>query len=151
MGHRHFDRSGIEPQFPFGHGLSYTTFEYFDLQATLRQSTDDVECSVKFKIRNTGTRTGCEVSQLYVRDVQSTAPRPLRELKGFEKVLLEPGETKEVVLVLDRNAFKFWDDLLRSAWVIEPGEFELYVGRSSADLPLVTSVEVKDLLVWTGL
>ncbi|OQA24926.1 MAG: Thermostable beta-glucosidase B [Verrucomicrobia bacterium ADurb.Bin345] len=129
VGYRHFDTRNAEPLFPFGHGLSYTKFTYGNLKV------DPATLEVRVSVKNTGARKGKEVVQLYVHDVQSRLPRPVKELKGFEKVELAPGETKEVAFRLDERALAFYDaDANR--WVVEPGDFDILVGSSSRDIRL---------------
>lgn len=135
VGYRHFDATHIEPQFCFGHGLSYTTF-LFDKLNTVRTASNLV---VSADVTNTGRRTGAEVVQVYVGDKQARVPRPVRELKAFQKVTLQPGETKTVQLALDRAAFAFYDTN-RHDWVVEPGPSEIAVGDSSRNLPLRATV-----------
>lgn len=133
VGYRYYEKKGIKPLFPFGHGLSYTTFEYSDLRLSKDVITDQDELKVTVKVRNTGNRAGKEVVQLYVRDVEATVPRPEKELKAFAKVSLEPGEAKDVELVLTGRDFAYYD-AARSMWYVEAGEFEILVGASSADI-----------------
>ncbi len=129
VGYRHFDTKRIEPQFAFGHGLSYTTFEYSGLKvAPVPGQTRQVE--VSFSVRNAGTRAGAEVAQVYVHDAQASVPRPEQELKAFRRVVLKPGESRPLRLVLDERAFSFFDPAKR-AWLVEPGAFEIRVGSSS--------------------
>ncbi len=132
IGYRHFDRAGVEPLFPFGHGLSYTTFEYGALQMpAVCKAGEPVEVVVT--IKNTGAVAGQEVVQLYVRDVASSLPRPPKELKGFHKVTLAPNESRTVTFTLDARAFSFYD-AHAARWVAEPGEFEIQIGSSSRDI-----------------
>lgn len=135
VGYRYYDQKGIEPLYPFGYGLSYTTFEYSNLGLDSARYGPGQVINVTLDISNTGDRKGQEVVQLYVRDVQSSLVRPQKELKGFTKVMLEPGETKRVTLTLDEHNLAFYDDA-RSEWVTEPGEFEVLVGRSAGDIRL---------------
>jgi beta-glucosidase len=135
VGYRHYDANGVEPAFPFGHGLSYTTFGYGDLVVE-RASLDEVVVSID--VTNTGDVAGKEVVQLYVSDVKASVPRPPQELKAFEKVALEPGATKTVRFTLDRRALSFWSD----GWTAEPGEFELRCGSSSRDIRATVSFTV---------
>jgi beta-glucosidase len=123
--------------FPFGHGLSYTSFAYRDL--ALNQTGGTV--TVTFKVKNSGTAAGKETAQVYVRDVQSTVFRPEKELKGFAKVELAPGEEKEISISLNRRAFSFYDTGSKE-WVVEPGEFEILVGASSRDIRLKAAVHL---------
>ncbi|NLG96086.1 MAG: glycosyl hydrolase [Chloroflexi bacterium] len=131
VGYRYYDTAGIPVLFPFGHGLSYTTFEYSDLR--LNRSGDTV--TAVFKVKNTGSIAGKETAQLYVRDVESAAFRPEKELKGFAKVELQPGEEREISIALGPRAFAYYDAGSRE-WVVEPGDFEILVGASSRDIRL---------------
>lgn len=133
VGYRYFDKARKAVRFPFGHGLSYTTFAYSDLDTSAERVDENGEVTVRVKITNTGQRGGAEVAQLYVRDVKSTAFRPVKELKEFAKVSLEPGEQKTVEFKLDRRAFAFFD-AQAGDWVVESGLFEILVGASSADI-----------------
>jgi beta-glucosidase len=135
LGYRHYDRSTVKPLFPFGFGLSYTHFEYSDLKIIPVPTMSKGLVSVSFKIKNTGHREGAEVAELYVGDSHASVPRPVKELKGFEKVSLQPGETKQVTLLLDRRAFSFFD-LMKHDWHAEPGDFAILVGSSSFDIKL---------------
>ncbi len=143
MGYRHFDKHDVEPLFPFGFGLSYTTFELSDLQCKV---TDDGGAEVTLRVRNTGERAGAEVVQCYVRDVESSVVQPVQALKSFAKVMLQPGEQRQVKLSLPPTAFAFYD-AEQDQWRVEPGAFELRVGTSSRDLPLreVVSVDANRL------
>lgn len=136
VGYRYHDSAGIPTLFPFGHGLSYTTYSYDDLDL----SVDAERVIARFSITNTGERDGGEVAQLYVRDVESTVFRPEKELKGFAKVFLRAGETRRVEIELDRRAFAFWDTG-RHAWTVEGGVFEILVGASSHDIRLRGTIE----------
>lgn len=132
VGYRYYDQKGVEPLFPFGFGLSYTTFEYGDLNVPARAKIGE-PVNVKVTVKNAGERAGKEVVQLYVGDRQSSLPRPPQELKGFHKVALGPGESAVVEFTLDRRAFAFYDPYKKD-WVVEPGEFEIRVGSSSRDI-----------------
>jgi beta-glucosidase len=132
VGYRHYDQRDIAPLFPFGHGLSYTTFGYGALQAPAQAPIGET-VHVSLTLKNTGTRAGKEVVQIYVRDVQSSLPRPPKELKAFAKVALAAGESKTVSFALDARAFSFYDPDRRQ-WVTEPGKFELLAGSSSRDI-----------------
>jgi beta-glucosidase len=131
VGYRWFDTKRIEPLFPFGFGLSYTKFEYSDLK--LKPSADGV--TVEFKLKNTGKRAGAEVAQLYIQPVKPSVLRPVKELKAFQKVSLNPGESQTVTLALGKDAFAYYDDK-QSAWVAERGSYQVVVGASSRDLRL---------------
>jgi beta-glucosidase len=135
VGYRYFDTKNVEPQFPFGFGLSYTTFEYSDLKVLNRLNFVGTKDVVVFKVRNTGQRAGAEVVQLYVHDGHSKIDRPLRELKGFRRVELKPGETKTVQFSLGRAALSYWSPEKKD-WVAEPGTFEIQVGASSRNIRL---------------
>jgi beta-glucosidase len=138
VGYRHFDHDNIEPRFPFGYGLSYTSF---DLK-TLKVSESGESENVSVDVTNTGDREGAEVVQLYVGQSQCKTPRPVRELKQFARVDLKPGETKTVKMTLGRDAFSYYN-MATHGWVVDPGEFEISVGRSSRDLPLKQTITVK--------
>ncbi len=128
VGYRHYDTHGVEPRWCFGHGLSYTTFGYSPLTLTGDSGGNGV--TVRVDVTNTGDRTGSEVVQLYVRPVDAAAKRPDRELKGFAKVTLAPGETTTVTIDLDERAFAFWDESTH-AWQAPAGIYEILVGSSS--------------------
>ena len=129
VGYRYYDTYGVKPQFAFGHGLSYTTFDYGKLTVTPgRQS-----ATVKLTVRNTGKTAGAEVVQLYVHDVKASVKRPDQELKGFEKVFLQPGESQTVTMQLPAEAFQYYDEA-KKQWVLEPGQFEVRVGSASDDI-----------------
>ena len=142
VGYRHYDTRDVEPLFPFGYGLSYTSFEYSDLQVEKKQIKDDETITVTVKIKNTGSMTGKEVVQLYVRDVESTMSRPEKELKGFEKVSLQPGEEKTVTFELGKRAFAYYNVKLKE-WHVETGTFDLLVGTSSRNILLRDTVDVE--------
>lgn len=135
MGYRGFDKNGTEPQYPFGYGLSYTTFAYSDLSVAPAALFPDVKARVSFTITNTGKRAGAEVAQLYVGKADSTVERPIRELKGFQKVYLGAGESRRVTLTLGSRELAYWDATAHD-WAIEAGTYQLWVGGSSRDLPL---------------
>ena len=135
LGYRHFDRSDTKPLFPFGYGLSYTTFTYSNLEVSPASSNLSAPVAVSFDVKNAGSMAGSEVAELYVGDSHSGVPRPLKELKGFSKTPLQPGETKRVTLYLDRRAFSFYD-VSTPGWKAEPGTFSILVGRSSAQIEL---------------
>ena len=133
VGYRYYDAKKIEPLFPFGYGLSYTTFDYSNLRISPRDLKIGDQMHVTVDVRNTGKRAGKEVVQLYVHDVESSLVRPARELKGFHKINLDPGETKQVSFTLDKEHLSFYDPSLKQ-WVAEPGEFEVLIGSSSRDI-----------------
>jgi beta-glucosidase len=134
VGCRGYEQNGKKPLFPFGHGLSYTTFEYGNLSVTPEQTMDG-KVRVEFDVKNTGTRAGADVAQVYVADVNASVPRPPKELKGFAKVSLEAGQTKRVTIDLDRRSFSYYD-ASASKWRSDAGDYEILVGRSSARIEL---------------
>ncbi|MBD5780880.1 glycoside hydrolase family 3 C-terminal domain-containing protein [Pelagicoccus sp. NFK12] len=139
VGYRWYDSKGIEPLYPFGHGLSYTKFEYSNLQVSKQSFAEDEEVEVSVTVRNAGEVAGSEIVQLYVRDVESSLPRPIKELKGFRKLQLAPGESQAVTFVLRKADFSFWSPEAED-WVAEAGGFELLLGASSRDLRLSARV-----------
>ncbi|MCX7845227.1 MAG: glycoside hydrolase family 3 C-terminal domain-containing protein [Dictyoglomaceae bacterium] len=142
VGYRYYDKKEMEVLFPFGYGLSYTTFEYSDLRLDKKEMTDQEVLKVKIKVKNTGKVKGKEIVQLYIRDVKSNVIRPDKELKGFTKVELEPGEEKEVEFELDKRAFAYYNVDVKD-WYVETGEFEILIGKSSRDIVLKDTVLVK--------
>ncbi|NLG85286.1 MAG: hypothetical protein GX493_11930 [Firmicutes bacterium] len=140
VGYRYYDRRDIVPLFPFGHGLSYTTFAYDELSAP-RQARIGETVRLSVRVTNTGPRAGKEVVQVYGHDVESSLPRPPKELKAFAKVALAPGESKTVEFALDERAFAFYHPH-RGGWTVEPGEFELLVGSSSRDIRAEATLEL---------
>ncbi len=133
VGYRWADKEKLTPLFPFGHGLSYTKFAYGKLSVDKRSMTVDETITFTICIKNTGTCEGQEVVQLYISDKKSSLPRPVKELKGFKKVRLAPGEEKEVTLTIDKEALSFFDDV-RHEWVVEPGDFEAIIAASATDI-----------------
>ena len=131
VGYRWTDKQNIKPLFPFGYGLSYTTFEISNLRADKREMTADGKLTVTVDVRNTGSVAGAEVLQLYISDSKSSQPRPVKELKGFKKVSLAPGEKQQVDFTIDRSALSFYDETTGD-WTAEPGEFVVTVNNSSA-------------------
>jgi beta-glucosidase len=147
VGYRCLDKHGIEAQFPFGHGLSYTMFEYTNLKVNppgIIVGESDFSVTVSVDVRNTGKRKGAEVVQVYVKDVECSVERPNKELKGFARIFLEPGEKKTISIKLNRDAFAFYDSE-RQQWVVEPGEFEILVGSSSKDIRLQSHIRIPPL------
>ena len=138
IGYRGYDKTGVKPLFPFGFGLSYTTFEYSGLEI----AQDGDEFVVSYNVKNTGKIAGAEVSQVYVKDNESSLIRPEKELKGFDKTYLKPGETKRVSVRLGEEAFRMFHPM-KQQWFVEPGEFTVFVGSSSADLRLTGKLTVK--------
>lgn len=142
VGYRYYDTFGKDVLYPFGHGLSYTTFKYSGIKTGKKKFKDTDTVTVSFKVKNTGIVAGAETAQVYVRDVKSTIYRPDKELKGFSKVYLEPGEEKSVEIRLDKRAFAFWNVLVKD-WTVESGEFEILVGSSSRDIRVKTKITVE--------
>jgi beta-glucosidase len=139
VGYRGYERAGTKPLFPFGSGLSYTTFKYGNLSikpvAGPNGDSSGPRYEVSFEVKNTGPREGADVAQVYVHDPQTKVPRPPKELKGFVKVSLRPGETKKVSVVLDNRALSYYN-VEAKQWHAEPGVFDVLVGRSSAQIEL---------------
>jgi beta-glucosidase len=133
VGYRWAEMKRIKPMFAFGHGLSYTSFEMGKVTADKQVVKGNETISFTVSVRNTGKKAGAETVQLYVTDQKSTLPRPLKELKAFRKVFLQPGESREVVLTLDKRSLSFFDDRLQQ-WVAEDGEFEAKIGNSSGNI-----------------
>ena len=141
VGYRYYDKKEIEPLFPFGFGLSYTTFEYSDLHLSHTEIDEDKTLKVEVTVTNTGNVEGKEIVQLYVSDRESSVIRPVKELKGFEKVSLRPGESKKVVFTLDSRAFAYYDTSIHD-WFVEYGAFDIMIGASSRDIRLTDTVYV---------
>ena len=135
VGYRWYDAKDIEPEFPFGFGLSYTTFEYSNLKLVPGQDANGPVVTAEFDIANTGARIGAEVAELYIHQEHPSLSRPLKELKGFKKITLKPGEKKTVSIPLDQRAFAYYDPA-KAGWVSEAGDFKILVGSSSRDLRL---------------
>jgi beta-glucosidase len=143
VGYRGFDHSKVDPLFPFGHGLSYTSFEYAGLTVAPSVAKPGGRVAVSVQVRNGGSRAGAEVVQLYLHDVESSLPRPPRELKGFSRVELQAGESRSVSFTLDTAALSFFDPA-KGDWVAEPGAFEVLVGASSRDIRLTGRFSLVD-------
>jgi beta-glucosidase len=139
VGYRWYDFKKIEPLYHFGFGLSYTTFDYSDLKVT---KIDGKKYSIEFVVKNTGITDGAETAQLYVRDIQASVPRPIKELKGFRKIFLKAGAAEKVTMTLTEKDFSFWD-AGRHDWFAEPGDFTVLVGSSSIDIRLQTGVVIE--------
>lgn len=142
VGYRWADKEKIRPLFAFGHGLSYTTFEYGKAKMNRSTMSGSETLELTVPVTNTGSRRGAEVVQLYIADKKSSLPRPVKELKGFKKVELEPGETKEVSFTITREFLSFFDPE-RHEWIAEPGVFDAWVAASAADLKSKVSFELK--------
>jgi beta-glucosidase len=141
VGYRYFDTKNVKPLFPFGFGLSYTTFAYTNCKVDLTQKTDTLSCVVSFDIKNTGNLEGKEIAQVYIRDLESALPRPTKELKGFAKGSLKAGESKTLKVTLDKRAFQYYDPA-KKQWVLEPGKFEILIGSSSDNILLKEQIEL---------
>ena len=135
VGYRWFDTKEIDPLFAFGHGLSYTQFQYSNLRLSKQNEPSESLVTVEFDVTNTGEREGGEIAQVYVQDVESSLPRPVQELKAFQKVFLQPGETRTIRLDLGYRAFAFYDPE-QHGWRAEDGDFTIRVGSSSRDIRL---------------
>jgi beta-glucosidase len=141
VGYRYFDKHSITPQFPFGYGLSYTSFGYSDLKIKPGKAANGQTFEVSLKLRNQGKRVGAEVVQLYVHDGHSSVDRPVKELKGFRRVELAPGKSTTVSFTLDKNSMAYYSTQKKD-WVADPGTFDVLVGSSSADIRLKGSFEM---------
>ncbi|MFA5786125.1 MAG: glycoside hydrolase family 3 C-terminal domain-containing protein [Actinomycetota bacterium] len=141
VGYRHYDTKGIEPLFPFGFGLSYTSFRYDNLRVEPAPAGSGAVAKVSVEVTNTGKRTGAEVAQLYLGlpSPSSSVPQPPKQLKGFDKLVLAPGETKEASFLVDERAFSYWDTK-SYRWVVAPGCYQAMAGGSSRDLPLKATI-----------
>lgn len=135
VGYRHFDKEKIEPLFPFGYGLSYTTFKHSDLKIDKKNIKENETVKISLNVQNTGERAGAEIVQLYVQDIKASVERPVKELKGFKKLYLKPGEKKETSFELDKSALSFYD-IVSKDWVAEKGKFKVLIGSSSKDIRL---------------
>lgn len=142
VGYRWLDKQKLEPLFCFGHGLSYTSFEYSKPFVDKKEMNIDDVLTFKVSIKNTGEREGKEVVQLYIRDKKSSLPRPVKELKGFKKVSLLPGQTKEVTFTIDKTALSYYDDT-KQRWVAEEGDFEALIGASANDIKGIVPFKLK--------
>jgi beta-glucosidase len=142
VGYRYFDKHKVEPLFPFGYGLSYTKFDYSDLKVSPDHVAPGKPVEVSLRVHNGGSRSGAEVVELYVHDGHSSVDRPTQELKGFRRIDLAPGETKDVHFTLDRSAMAFYSTAKKD-WAAEPGQFDVLVGSSSRDIKLKGSFNLQ--------
>ena len=142
VGYRYYEKKDMQVRFPFGHGLSYTEFEYSDISLSADEINEKDILTVTVTVKNTGKRDGKEAVELYVRDTHSSVVRPEKELKGFEKVTLKAGESKRVAFKLDKRAFAYYNTSIND-WYVEYGEFEILIGSSSADIRQKASVYVE--------
>ena len=143
VGYRWFDTKEIEPLYCFGYGQSYTQFGYSSLQVNKTNFKMNDKIELSFTLKNTGPSAGAETVQLYVNDAEASVIRPIRELKGFKKVLLKPGQQEKIRLTLEVQELAFYDND-RMQWKVEPGRFNLLIGSSSRDIRLSTSFDVKE-------
>jgi len=143
VGYRHYDTNGIEPRYPFGHGLSYSEFEFGNLQLANERIADGEPLSFEIEIKNVGSRRSSEVVQVYVHDEESRLPRPEQELRAFKKVELDPGASEVLQFELDRRALAYYDPDAAD-WVVDPGSFEIRVGASSRDIRARATFEVAE-------
>ena len=141
VGYRYYDKAGKVVAYPFGHGLSYTSFTYSELSVSPLQS-GDVGATVRCKVTNTGTRAGAEVVQLYVAPPESAAFKPVRELRAFEKVALKPGESRELVFELGSRAFAYYNPGIAD-WFVESGKYRIEIGSSSRDIRLTQPMSIQ--------
>ena len=137
VGYRGYDRSEVKPLYPFGHGLTYTTFEYSDVKVTPAKD----GCNVELTLTNTGDYDASEVVQVYVGEENPSVPRPVKELKAFKKVALAAGETKKVTFEITEDMLKFYDPA-QKAWVLEKGDFTAYVGAASDDIRSIVKFSI---------
>jgi len=143
VGYRYFDTKNVDPQFPFGFGLSYTSFEYSSLKIGRYTANGSDPVDIQLAVKNTGSRPGAEVVQLYIHEDKPKIDRPMRELKRFQRVELKPGESTIVHFALDRAALSYWSPEKKD-WVADPGTFEIQVGASSRDIRLRAPLGFKD-------
>ncbi|MGB7189541.1 MAG: glycoside hydrolase family 3 C-terminal domain-containing protein, partial [Acidobacteriaceae bacterium] len=142
VGYRYYTSKHVEPLFPFGFGLSYTTFSFSNLTVSPETASPDGSITISFDVTNTGQREGADVAQLYVGDPSAKVDRPAMELKGYKKVRLESGKTEHVTLALNHRSLAYWDTA-SSHWKVDPGKFVVYVGDSSEHTPLTRDFEVR--------
>lgn len=142
IGYRYYDKKEMEVLFPFGHGLSYTEFEYTELKLDKDSMADTETLTVSCKVKNTGSRRGKEVVQMYIADKESNVGRPIRELTGFTKVELEPGQETEVFFTLDKRSFAYYEPRIHD-WFVESGVFTVEIGASSRDIRLMAEIKVQ--------
>jgi beta-glucosidase len=144
VGYRGYEHNGVKPLFPFGFGLSYTSFKYSKLE--IQPGSDKGSYEVGFDVTNTGTKAGADVAQVYVSEEHPQVPRPPQELKGFARVELEPGQTRHVTVPLDARAFTWYDERA-AAWHADAGTFTVHVSRSSSDPQLEGAIQLREEIV----
>ena len=142
VGYRYYTSLNKQPLFPFGFGLSYTTFAFSNLKVSPESASADMPVVVSFDVENTGSASGATVTQVYVGDPSAKIKRPLKELKGYEKVRLEAGKKQHVTVTLDKRSLAYWDVTVNN-WKVDPGQFVVYVGDSSANTPLNASFTIQ--------
>jgi beta-glucosidase len=142
MGYRGYEQKNLKPLFPFGFGLSYTTFRYSNLHVEPATASADTPISVSFDISNIGQRTGADVGQVYIGDPSARVPRPVKELKAFERVVLKPGETRHVSVTLNKRSLAYWD-VNSKDWTVDLGQFRVFAGDASDNLPLQAEFTVR--------
>ena len=140
MGYRHFDTKKVQPQFPFGYGLSYTTFKYGKPTLSSRYMYDEGTITISVPVTNTGKREGKEIVQLYIADEQCSVDRPAKELKGFTKLTLAPGETETATMEINVDDLKYYNEATHR-WQVEPGRFKAIIGASVTDVRGVAEFE----------
>jgi beta-glucosidase len=140
VGYRYFDTFNVEPQFAFGHGLSYTDFSYNDLNMNAPKIFQGKDLELSVKIKNVGNVSGKEVIQLYIEDLEARLKRPKKELKNFQKIHLDVGEEKEVIFKINEKMFSFYDVEVND-WKAEPGKFRIHIGSASDDIRLSEIIE----------
>src|SRR5699024_9980412 len=140
--YRYYDKKKLTPLFPFGYGLSYTSFQYTNMKVDKTKVKDTEDISVSVTVKNSGNVRGAEIVQLYVQDVASTVQRPEKELKGFQKVFLDPGEEKTVTFTLDKRSFAYYNTAIGD-WHVQSGEFNILIGTSSQAILLSESIYVE--------
>ena len=141
VGYRWTDKERIKPTFAFGHGLSYTQFAISNLRSDKIQMKQDGTITFTVNVKNTGKRAGAETVQLYIHDVNASVDRPQKELKGFQKVYLQPGESKDISITINKEALSFYDEA-SSSWKAEAGMFEALVGNAADNLKLKKAFEL---------
>jgi beta-glucosidase len=143
VGYRGYEHNHVKPLFPFGYGLSYTTFQYSNLEVKPDTASSAGNYIVTFNVTNTGSRPGADVAQVYVAEADPKVPRPPHELKGFSRIELAPGESKLISLTLSPRAFTYYD-VTGKHWHADAGKYTVQVGRSSEDLPLHADLAITE-------
>jgi beta-glucosidase len=141
VGYRWYESKNIEPLYHFGYGLSYTTFEYSNLKVSKKTMTENDIVKVSFTVKNTGTKKGMETAQVYIEEVESSVPRPVKELKAFKKVELKKGETSTIQIELNKQAFAFWNPKTKD-WYVDKGKFVIHIGSASNDIRLSKEIVI---------